>query len=352
MKALKNDRPSKMNVWISACRPHTLPASISPILVGSSLAYAYVRDNSIQNVNVFHLSFCFGVFACLVQVGTNLHNDYSDFIKGADNDKRIGHARATQRGWLTPYQTAFGSSLSLVVAFFIGIYLTYYVRLSRDPGPNNFWKTMLSLDPYMLFVTFSSVFNAVAYTGGPYPLGYIGLGGLSIGYVGLGDLFVFLYFGIVAVITVPYLVLRLAGETASLTEMLFMKSLLSTSLFLSIPIGFLSTAIIVVNNLRDRDTDVEAGKRTLAVRFGEKFSRIEYGMLVAISYILAFPLASKFGLPLLWPLMSFPVAINQLKAVTFGAKDGMALNEHVGGTAKILLFYCILLALSLQMTRL
>ena len=132
-------------------------------------------------------SFRFWVFACLIQIATNLHNDYADFIKGADDENRIGQARATQKGWLTPRQTAGLATLSLGLAHGIG------VQLAREAGS------------WMWFVTWTSVFNAVAYTGGPYPLGYVGLGWVSLGYTGLGDVFVFAYFGIVATVA-PLLV--------------------------------------------------------------------------------------------------------------------------------------------------
>jgi 1,4-dihydroxy-2-naphthoate octaprenyltransferase len=217
----------------------------------------------------------------------------------------------------------------------------------------------------MIFVVSSSLFNAVAYTGGPFPLGYIhpSLGNISIGYSGLGDLFVFLYFGIVATMGVPYLYLTKVecldvidaffdhhrGDSTA-KKLLQVQSLRQT-LIPSIPIGFLATAIIVVNNLRDRHTDIYAGKKTVAVRFGETFARAEYFLLVALSYgfCLYLALLENAFLALL-PLLSLPMAITQLKAVALGGKDGQDLNDHVGGTAKVQMVYCILLSIGLTLS--
>jgi 1,4-dihydroxy-2-naphthoate octaprenyltransferase len=251
-------------------------------------------------------------------------------------------------------------------------------------------------DPLMTFVVLSSMFNAVAYTGGPFPLGYVGLGELSIGYSGLGDIFVFLYFGIVATMGVPYLYLvrslpaavaassssacmqsssnALATTTTTTTDgggdgVILLWNMLRPSLLHSLPVGFLATAIIVVNNLRDRHTDVHARKRTLAVRCGEKFARMEYFVLVLGSYAFCViyycyscwwssstttittsgPMTTMAWTSLL-PLLSFPAALPQLRAVAFGGKDGMALNDHVGGTARLQMMYCVLMAIGLAIS--
>ena len=211
----------------------------------------------------------------------------------------------------------------------------------------------------MIFIVLSSLFNSVAYTGGPFPLGYIGLGNLSIGYSGLGDLFVFLYFGVVATMGVPYLYLtRLSCKfppfsTNPRQSPWTLLQLLHPSLLHSIPVGCLATAIIVVNNLRDRHTDVHAGKKTMAVRFGETFAKNEYFVLVVGSYGFCIHHwyvernTKSSAWTTLLPLLSFPMAIPQLKAVAFGGKDGQDLNVHVGGTAKLQVMYCLLMALGL-----
>eukprot|EP00554_Chaetoceros_debilis_P003656 CAMPEP_0194082896 /NCGR_PEP_ID=MMETSP0149-20130528/8299_1 /TAXON_ID=122233 /ORGANISM="Chaetoceros debilis, Strain MM31A-1" /LENGTH=348 /DNA_ID=CAMNT_0038765171 /DNA_START=26 /DNA_END=1068 /DNA_ORIENTATION=- len=343
-------RPSTLKVWILASRPHTLTASIAPVLVGQSLIrYGYFGDTDVDTINkLSYITFLWGAFACLIQLGTNLHNDYADFVKGADTEKRVGQARATQKGWLTPFQTAAGSTVCLFFAAVIGSVLT---KICSGGG---------SIDPYMTFITISSIFNAVCYTGGPYPLGYIGLGNLSIGYSGLGDLFVFLYFGIVATVTVPYIhmasSMTLNTSASGIEKVLeiFLSEKFRLSWLVSLPIGFLGTAIIAVNNLRDRETDVTVGKNTLAVRFGERFTRVEYMNLVKGSYIFLIFLARSVGdgvknerFWLYLPLLSYPLARKELNALM--TKDGASLNPHVGGTARVQLVYCILLMYGLRM---
>eukprot|EP00571_Detonula_confervacea_P003402 CAMPEP_0172327020 /NCGR_PEP_ID=MMETSP1058-20130122/58323_1 /TAXON_ID=83371 /ORGANISM="Detonula confervacea, Strain CCMP 353" /LENGTH=335 /DNA_ID=CAMNT_0013043943 /DNA_START=229 /DNA_END=1236 /DNA_ORIENTATION=- len=301
---------------------------------------------------VLPLAIQFAIFAGLIQISTNLHNDYADFVKGADTDSRVGQARATQKGWLTPYETCRGCVLCLFAALLVGV--NYLIPTNNLCGVG---VDDLEYDPVMIFTVISSLFNAVAYTGGPFPLGYIGLGNLSIGYSGLGDLFVFAYFGVVATVGTPYLYLTKVACFSPTTSQA--QQLLYSSFLYSIPIGFLGTAIIVVNNLRDRNTDIHAGKKTMAVRFGGTFAKMEYFILVMGSYgfCIYFWLlereryhdndsTAKAWMALL-PLLSFPMAIPQLKAVSFGVKDGQALNEHVGGTAKLQMIYCILMAVGL-----
>ena len=184
----------------------------------------------------------------------------------------------------------------------------------------------------MWFVTWTSVFNAVAYTGGPYPLGYVGLGWVSLGYTGLGDVFVFAYFGIVATVA-PY---YLSGGTGAPAQLMVA----------AVCLGFLATAIIVVNNLRDRETDSKCGKRTLAVRFGEMFAVREYVNLVRWAYILTFLSPFLFGAPYAWaavPVLTSKAAVDCCLGVM--EKDGAALNPYVGRTAKLQLQFGLLLAL-------
>ena len=381
-QSTSSSSPPKWKVWILASRPHTLTASIVPVMVSSSLIhhYNFHNNNDMQgnesesyhdnyHYHLHYISFLFGTFACLIQLGTNLYNDYSDFIKGADTDLRVGQARATQKGWLTPMETLYGSSGCLGLATCIGLYLTYICSTSSSVTSSTSTSVSSSIDYYMIFVTISSVFNAFCYTGGEYPLGYLGMGHLSIGYSGLGDLFVFLYFGIVATITVPYIYLRTFAlelvqsqdedsNTNDTTDVIVWKSeLMYICAYVSLPIGFLATNIIVVNNLRDRHTDVAVGKNTMAVRFGEWFSRVEYILLMIGSYMLLVPLSdvlmngsdsttSRSWKNKVWvymPLLSIPLAVKEFKAVGLGGKDGSALNTHVGGAAKVQLMFCLLL---------
>lgn len=322
-------RPSNWKVWLLASRPHTLTASISPVLVGHSLTVALYSPNSTA------LSWQWLLFCILIQLGTNLHNDYADFVMGADTHERVGQARATQKGWLSPQQTCAASTTTLVLALGIGLQMIFQQEQQQDV--------------LLWFVVLSSVFNAVAYTGGPFPLGYIGLGSVSIAYSGLGDIFCFIYFGLVATLTIPYLQVYNGNymETFQTMRPCFGPAC---------SVGFLATAIIVVNNLRDRHTDVVAKKQTVAVRFGGTFCRVEYVVLLLLSYMIVVVTymkqqqekESNIGSTwLLLPLLSIPMAISQLKAVW--TKEGSDLNPHVGGTARLQLVFCILLSLGMRL---
>jgi 1,4-dihydroxy-2-naphthoate octaprenyltransferase len=320
-------RPSQFEIWKTAARPHTLTASLCPCLV----SIAAVKNAAPVNLTVAWILFC-----VTVQIGTNLHNDYSDFVKGADTDKRVGHARATAQGWLTPEQTCQAATGVLTVTLATGVYVATMTRQLHNP--------------FLWFLILSSVFNAFAYTGGPYPLGYLGLENVSIAYYGLGDIFVFLYFGLTATLMLPYLV-----HVVSVSDGAVDVHLDWPRLFLySAQVGLLGTNIIVVNNLRDRHTDVSARKRTTSVRFGRSFSVTEYVTCLVMSYSLVlvdcFWLGTNDGwnVARLLPLLSLPLARREMMAVI--QKDGAALNEHVGGTAKVQFLFCILLSLGLWLS--
>lgn len=241
--------PPLHRIVILATRPNTLSLSLTPVVIGTALL---AQAGPLVEVGP---SLRFWVFACLIQIGTNLHNDYADFVKGADTSERVGQARATQKGWLTARQTATAAMSALAGACAIGW------SLSARPGCKG----------AMGWVTATSTFNAVAYTGGPFPLGYVGLGWISIGYSGLGEIFVMLYFGYVA--TLAPLFLQRPWH-------LFDEAPPLDALVAATALGFLATGVIVVNNLRDRKTDAKVDKRTTAVRFGDTFARAEYVALV------------------------------------------------------------------------
>ncbi|KAJ8611655.1 hypothetical protein CTAYLR_007899 [Chrysophaeum taylorii] len=311
-----NERPPLWKVIVLATRPNTLTLSFTPVAVGAALAAKATGEVSLGT------ALAFWAFACLIQVGTNLHNDYADFVKGADTKDRVGQARATQKGWLTARQTAGGATVALVLAALVGS------ALASRPGCGG----------VMAVVTATSVFNAVAYTGGPYPLGYVGLGWLSLGYSGLADGFVLAYFGYVATLAPSFLqrpwhLLQVAPPRE--------PTLAATSL------GFLATAVLVVNNLRDRRTDVLVGKRTLAVRFGQAFGRAQYLALLLGAYAVVAAAVALRLVPTLWLLAfaSAPLARLKLRAVL--SLDGAALNPHVGGTAKLQLAFGMLLLLAI-----
>src|SRR5437764_868842 len=219
---------SGMRIWLMAARVRTLPASVAPVLVGTALAGAG---------HVFHFSRFLAALigAVFIQVGTNLSNDYSDARRGADTEDRLGPVRVTAGGLVPPRQVLLATYVSFGVAVLAGIYLVAVAG----------WQLIL--------VGAASILAGVLYTGGPRPYGY----------EGLGEVFVFLFFGVVAVVG-SYFV-----QTKDLTWEAFV---------LSVPVGLLAAAILLVNNIRDADTDRRAGKRTLAVRLGRERAR---GMYVA-----------------------------------------------------------------------
>lgn len=277
-------RPGTVEIWVSAARPRTLTAAAIPVVVGSALAVAdgYFRPGAA-------LAAMLG--ALLIQVGTNLFNDYADFRRGADTADRIGPPRATERGWLQPAQVVGAATLCFTLAATTGIYLVWVAG----------WP--------ILVVGVASIASGVAYTGGPYPLGYHGL----------GDLFVFLFFGLAAVMGTYFV----------------HASALSLGAFAAASaVGSLATAILVVNNLRDRRTDAAAGKRTLVVRHGPRFARLEYVALVVAAYVI--PVAAVgagCGNGWLLPLLSAPLAWHSVRRLY--RADGLALNPLLGATAQL-----------------
>lgn len=292
--SLEPPRPSAFVVWLSAVRPQTLTASLAPVAVGTALALQDGKVNWIIAVTAL-------LGAIMIQVGTNFFNDYSDFKKGADTEDRLGPARATQKGWVTPKQMLIATIATFIVAGAIGIYLSVVGG----------W-------PILLIGVFG-ILSGLAYTGGPYPLAY----------VGLGDLFVMLFFGNAAV----------CGTYFAQTGELSLAAILA-----SFAVGAFATAILVVNNLRDRHTDVLANKRTLAVRFGARFARAEYAIMVFGPYVLV-ALVSQldFGhTGWLLPLLTLPLALYEFKSVL--VKDGVALNAHLGGAARLGVVFSLLLA--------
>jgi 1,4-dihydroxy-2-naphthoate polyprenyltransferase len=327
----RQERPPTWEVWVTATRPHTLTASICPCIVSFAYCYSTYRART-ESLGLLYVLFGFWILFCItVQIGTNLHNDYSDFVQGADNkETRVGHVRATAQGWLTPYETCLAATLTLCVTFISGVVL---IAISNQ------WSNLL-----LWFLILSSVFNAFAYTGGPYPLGYIGLSRCSIAYGGLGDVFVFLYFGLVATYMVPYLLYLVQfGEEFQREQS---RNIICLAMY-GVQVGLLATNIIVVNNLRDSFTDALVGKRTTSVRFGKTFSLIQYCLCDIITYALVIVVYTLSGYETirLFPLLSIFVAYKETHSVL--RKSGKFLNEHVGGTAKVQFVFCILLTLSL-----
>jgi 1,4-dihydroxy-2-naphthoate octaprenyltransferase len=331
-------RPALWKVWWTAARPHTLTASLSPVIVGCNATLHAIVQQQQQYSDLgsfWSLTYQWVWFCMLIQLGTNLHNDYADFVKGADDENRVGQARATQKGWLTPLQTAMAASGVLGLAFLLGV--GFIVQIQHGS---------LTTTLVMAFIVTTSVFNGFAYTGGPWPLGYMGLGDVSIGYSGLGDVFVFLYFGLVATLTLPFLYVCCNSRTDTIE----LEELLWSLMPYALQVAVLSVNIIVVNNLRDRHTDVHANKRTVAVRFGASFCKREYTLMVAVAYSLVLwdVYAHNLQLIRLLPLVTLPLAWKEMQAIE--NKEGGDLNPHVGGTAKVQFLFCILLSIGIRMS--
>ena len=300
-------RPGSARAWLLASRPATLSAALVPVAVGTACA-----DSQGGVAWLAAAAALFG--ACMIQIGTNFANDVFDFEKGTDDETRLGPVRAAQAGLLTAAQLKRGMVVSFGLATLAGLYLVWIGG----------WVVVA--------IGVASVLSGIAYTGGPYPLGYHGL----------GDVFVMLFFGFVAVCGTEYVQLVQSVPLARLPTTL--------SLLAAIPVGALATAILVVNNLRDRVGDARTGKRTLAVRLGATGVRIEYSLLIAVAYGIPVYL---FALGLVGSLIfivfvTFPAAAVLLRAVW--VRDGATLNAALTGTAKLLLAFGLLFALGISVT--
>jgi 1,4-dihydroxy-2-naphthoate polyprenyltransferase len=282
-----------------AARPRTLPAAIAPVLVGTSAAVEGTDD---LRVGAFLAALIGSVF---IQVGTNLANDYSDARRGADSMDRLGPVRVTASGLVAPRRVLVATWVAFAVAVAAGIYLTALAG------------------PVILAVGVVSILAGVLYTGGPRPYGY----------EGLGEAFVFLFFGLVAV-NGSYFV-----QVERLDWLPFA---------LSLPVGFLATAILVVNNVRDIDTDRRAGKRTLAVRLGRERARALYVGLLLSAYV-ALPVGLLAADGPAWGLLalaSLPLAARPVRAVRTRT-DGPALNAALAATGALLAAFSLLLTVGL-----
>ncbi len=289
---------TQLNIWLQAFRPKTLWAAVAPVLVGTALAAGEGHVRPLVTVAILGA-------AVLIQIGANLANDVYDYLKGADTQGRLGPARVTERGLLTPAQVKAGMVLVFGLAIMIGFYLAWVGG----------WP--------IVAIGLVSIAVAIAYTGGPWPFGYYGL----------GDLMVFLFFGVVAVYGTVYLI----------TDVF-----LPASLWGAVPMGALATAILVVNNYRDIDTDLRAGKRTLAVRLGRRGTRLEYIGLLVLAYLVPGTYwVVQGGSPLvLLPYLTLPLAWINIRSLLITV-DGQALNVTLARTAGLQLLYAGLFALGL-----
>jgi len=293
--------------WVMAARPQTLPAGASPVILGTALA---VFDGVFSPLPA--LAALLG--ALLIQVGTNFANDYYDAVNGADTEDREGFTRVTAGGLIEPQRVKLAMAGTYALAVVVGLYL---VALGGVP---------------ILVVGLSSILAGILYTGGPYPYGYYGL----------GDLFVFVYFGVVAV-TGTYYVQSVSAVAGRFPVGLPAGAIPGHVVIASLAAAALSTAILVVNNVRDLETDRAAGKRTLAVLLGYRGSRVEFLGLLAVAYLVPVVLVAGFGYPV-WVLLalgSLPLALSVARAV-LTRTDGEALNPALERTGQLLAVYSVL----------
>ena len=281
-----------MNRWVIASRPKTMTAAIATVLLGSALAY---YEGAFDIITFFVIL----IAACLIQIGTNLTNDLFDYIKGADNSNRLGPKRAMQAGLILEPEM----KRAIFIVFSLSICFGFYLALLGG------W--------IIVGIGLLSILFAILYTGGPYPLAYNGL----------GDIFVFIFFGLIAV---------------SGTYYLYTDYFSINSFILGSSVGCLATAILVVNNLRDVDNDKEYGKNTLAVYFGKKFTQFEYLLLMIIVYIIpiyiSIDLGNKASIYIVY--FTLPICIRLIIDVFY--KKNSMLNETLEATAKLLLLYSLL----------
>jgi len=294
----KPENLSKTGAWLLATRPRTLPAAIAPVVLGTAMAIADKRFAWLAAAAAFSV-------ALLMQIGVNLANDYFDYLKGIDTEERLGPPRAAQSGLIPPKQLRSGVTLIFVLSLIPGFYL-----LAVGGWP-------------VLFIGLACIGAALAYSGGPFPLASHGL----------GDIFVFIFFGLVAVCGTYYV------QALRLTPMVWLMGAIE---------GLLITAILVVNNLRDIQTDRQSGKRTLAVIIGDRASKLEYLLLLGIAYAIPIILwLSGYGSAwLILPLFSLPLAVSQVRFIWKSA-GGSMLNQTLANTAKLALVYSLLLSAGL-----
>lgn len=286
---------SRLGVWIMASRLRTLPAAIAPVLIGCAMAWA---DGG------FHLGAALVALsgAILIQIGTNYANDYFDFVNGADNEKRVGPTRATAAGLIPPsaMRTAF------IVTFALTLPVIAYLTV-RGGWP-------------IVAIGAASILSGILYTGGPKPLGYMGL----------GDLFVLVFFGPVAVAGTYYVqALTVSWEIA----------------LAGLAPGLISTAILVVNNLRDKDTDAEVGKNTLAVRFGTTFARVEYLLCLLLAVAIPPFLVAWTGEHTLAAAACLILIPATRPLYSMWTEEGRALDPNLAKTGQLLALYSVLFSI-------
>jgi len=291
-------RPPRLHAWWVAIRPATLPAAVGPVLVGLGVAVG---------MGVFATLPALGclVVALMLQIASNVGNDLADFRSGVDTHERLGPPRAAALGLLSEREMLAGLAVIVGLAGLVGLYLAWVGGL------------------IIVILGLAAIASAFLYTSGPWPYGYHGL----------GEVFVFIFFGLVAVAGTTYL------QTLSWEPLAFAAA---------VPVGALITAVLVVNNLRDLDTDRASGKRTLAVMLGAQSARLEYDALLALAYLvpLALTVAEAGSVALLLPLLSLPMAV-PLATIVHAGGDPRRLNAVLKRTARTSLVFSLLLAIGL-----
>jgi len=287
-------RPPRWRVWLSATRPRTLAAAVAPVVVGTALA---LRDG---HFSMAAAALCLA-FALLIQIGTNFSNDYHDFMNGADTPGRLGPRRAVAAGLVSPSSMRTAAILAMAAAFLVGLGL-----VGRG-------------GPWLLAVGILSIACGLAYTGGPYPLGYHGF----------GDVCVFVFFGLVAVCATYFVQ---AGQVTA------------EALLAAFPIGLLAANILLVNNYRDSETDTIAGKRTLVVRFGRRIARVQHAASLGVSLAMPFAfLLRGDGAFCLLPVAMAPLALSHVSRLKSNPTPPQ-LIALLGNTSGFLAVYAALAA--------
>jgi len=296
---------SRRRAWVMAARPQTFPVAAAPVAVGVGYALH-------EGVFAPLPAFAALLGAVLITVGTNLANDYYDAARGADTGDREGFTRVTASGLIEPPAVKRAMWLTFAVAILLGSYLVWVGGVP------------------ILVVGLLSVASGVAYTGGPYPLGYNGL----------GDPFVFVFFGLVAVAGTVYV--QAASFVAGVPVAPPPDTVSLDAVVAGIAPGAMATNVLVVNNIRDRDEDRETGKRTLAVRFGLRAARAQYVSMLALAYLVPVYFSlTGYGLTALLPLLSLPAAALVARPV-LTETSGAALNPALERTGKLLALFALL----------
>lgn len=289
----------KWRIWWLASRPKTLSATIAPVLVGSAVAYS-------ESGFDFFAALAALLVGLLIQVGTNFYNDYADFTRGADTAERLGPMRVTQSRLLAPQTVRWAAILTFTMAGLIGVYLIWLAG----------WPVAL--------IGLAAILAGLAYTAGPWPLAYNGL----------GDLFAWIFFGFVAVCGTAYVQLRqvpFLGWMGGLT------------------LGAMITALLAVNNIRDIETDRSAGRRTIPVIFGRNGGMLEYGFCLSVAYLTPLFIFVTFQKHLwyLLPILTLPEAIRLFRFIQ--VTEGRNLNKALAGTARLVLWYGVFMAMGISL---